>query len=83
MSPETIFSVCTRLVLPGWLLRIFAPRWKWTARAVAACVLPLALAAAVVSVELTVRFIIPPAFSRPKLLRLSVLSHSSFIPESR
>ena len=44
MSPETIFSICTKLVLPGWLLLIFAPRWKWTARFIAACVLPLALA---------------------------------------
>ena len=44
MSPETIFSICTKLVLPGWLLLIFAPRWKWTAHFIAACVLPLALA---------------------------------------
>jgi hypothetical protein len=44
MSPETIFSICTKLVLPGWLLLIFAPRWKWTARFVCAVLLPLALA---------------------------------------
>jgi hypothetical protein len=44
MSPETIFSICTALVLPGWLLLIFAPRWKWTAGFIAACALPLALA---------------------------------------
>jgi hypothetical protein len=44
MSPETIFSICTNLVLPGWLLLIFAPRWRWTTHVIAACVLPLALA---------------------------------------
>lgn len=44
MSPETIFSVCSTLVLPGWLLLIFLPRWKWTARFIAACLLPLVLA---------------------------------------
>lgn len=44
MSPETIFSICTKLVMPGWLLLIFAPRWKWTARFITACALPLALA---------------------------------------
>ncbi|HLL73173.1 MAG TPA: ABA4-like family protein [Pyrinomonadaceae bacterium] len=44
MSPEKIFSICTTLVLPGWLLLIFLPRWRWTARIIAACVLPLALA---------------------------------------
>ncbi|HYP01517.1 MAG TPA: ABA4-like family protein [Pyrinomonadaceae bacterium] len=44
MSPEKIFSICTTLVLPGWLLLIFAPRWRWSARIIAACALPLALA---------------------------------------
>jgi hypothetical protein len=44
MSPETIFSICTKLVLPGWLLLVFAPRWRWTARFIAACLIPLALA---------------------------------------
>ncbi|HKP72050.1 MAG TPA: ABA4-like family protein [Pyrinomonadaceae bacterium] len=44
MSPETLFSLCTKLVLPGWLLLIFLPRWKWTARFITACVIPLLLA---------------------------------------
>ena len=44
MSPEKLFSICSTLVLPGWLLLIFLPRWKWTARLVCAVVLPLVLA---------------------------------------
>ena len=32
------------LVLPGWLLLIFAPRWKWSARIIAGAVIPLLLA---------------------------------------
>lgn len=44
MSPEKLFSICSTLVLPGWLLLIFLPRWKWTARLVCAVVLPLMLA---------------------------------------
>jgi hypothetical protein len=44
MSPETIFSICTKLVLPGWLLLVFAPRWRWSARVVSAVVAPLTLA---------------------------------------
>ncbi len=44
MSPEQLFSLCGALVLPGWLLLIFVPRWKWTARVIAAWVLPLTLA---------------------------------------
>jgi hypothetical protein len=40
MSPETIFSACGTLVLPGWLLLVFLPRWKWTARLVAPVIIP-------------------------------------------
>jgi hypothetical protein len=32
------------LVLPGWLLLVLLPRWKWTARLVCPVVIPLALA---------------------------------------
>ena len=40
MSPETIFSACGMLVLPGWLLLVFLPRWRWTARLIAAVIIP-------------------------------------------
>lgn len=43
MSPDAIFSVCNSLVLPGWLLLLAAPRWRWTQR-VAALMLPALLA---------------------------------------
>ena len=43
MSPEQLFSVCTMLVVPGWLLLVFLPRWRWSARLVAHVVIPLAL----------------------------------------
>lgn len=45
MSPETIFSIASKLVLPGWLLLIVLPRWKWTARFITGLVLPLVLSA--------------------------------------
>jgi hypothetical protein len=44
MSPETLFSICSMLVLPGWLLLIFVPRWRWTARLICAVILPLLFA---------------------------------------
>ncbi|HEX5707078.1 MAG TPA: ABA4-like family protein [Pyrinomonadaceae bacterium] len=44
MTPETLFSICSTLVLPGWLLLVVAPRWKWTARLVCAVLVPLLLA---------------------------------------
>src|ERR1044071_4376430 len=44
MSLEQIFSLCGMLVLPGWLLLVFVPRWKWGARLVCPVVIPLLLA---------------------------------------
>ncbi|MDQ3685674.1 MAG: ABA4-like family protein [Acidobacteriota bacterium] len=44
MSPETLFSICNTAVLPGRLLLVFAPRWKWTKLILDSCLLPLLLA---------------------------------------
>ena len=30
MNAETVFSIANLVALVGWLLLIFAPRWKWT-----------------------------------------------------
>ena len=40
MTPETLFTVATRAVLPGWLLLVLLPRWRWTSRFIAAVLLP-------------------------------------------
>ena len=40
MTPETLFSICSTLVLPGWLLLIFAPRWKWTTALISSVLIP-------------------------------------------
>ncbi|MDX6693621.1 MAG: hypothetical protein QOF02_1224 [Blastocatellia bacterium] len=32
------------LVVPGWLLLVFAPRWRWSARIIAGVLIPLLLA---------------------------------------
>ena len=44
MSAEALFSVCSTLVLPAWLLLAIAPRWRWT-QIVSAIAVPLLLAA--------------------------------------
>ncbi len=43
MTPEPLFSFASTIVLPGWLLLVFAPRWKWTARFICALVIPVLL----------------------------------------
>lgn len=45
MNPETLFSICSIIVVPGWLLLLCAPRWKWTTQLVSAALIPLLLAA--------------------------------------
>lgn len=40
MSLDTLFSLCSTVVLPGWLLLVFLPRWKWTARLITSVVIP-------------------------------------------
>jgi hypothetical protein len=44
MPAARLFEIVNTLVLPGWLLLIFAPRWRFT-MPVAAVGLPLTLAA--------------------------------------
>jgi hypothetical protein len=43
-SPEAVFSMASTAVLPGWLLLIFVPRWRPTARLLCAVVIPGLLA---------------------------------------
>lgn len=43
MTPEALFSLASTAVLPGWLLLVFAPRWRWTTRLVTGLVLPALL----------------------------------------
>ena len=43
MSPETLFAVCSWLAVLGWLLLIFLPRWKWSARVIAGGLIPVLL----------------------------------------
>ncbi len=44
MSPDSLVSICTYMVQPAWLLLIFAPQWKLSARLISAFIIPLLLA---------------------------------------
>jgi ABA DEFICIENT 4-like len=43
MTPEALFSLASSAVLPGWLLLVFLPRWRWTTRLATGVVLPALL----------------------------------------
>jgi hypothetical protein len=42
--PEQIFMAVNSLALIGWVLLVFAPRWRWTSRLVLSGTIPLLLA---------------------------------------
>jgi hypothetical protein len=43
LTPEALFSAASTAVVPGWLLLVFAPRWKWTARLITPVLIPALL----------------------------------------
>ncbi len=45
MSNDTIFQICNTAVLPGWILLLAAPKWRWTLR-IAMFTMPALLAIA-------------------------------------
>lgn len=46
MTPETLFTIGSYAVLPGWALLVFFPAWRWSNRFVAPLVVPALLALA-------------------------------------
>jgi ABA4-like protein len=52
VSAETVFSVASFGVFPGWMLLILAPRWAWTRRIVLSGALSAALAVAYLAILL-------------------------------
>ena len=43
MDSEALFSAASMLVMPGWLLLVFLPRWRYSAGVIASCLLPAIL----------------------------------------
>jgi len=44
-DPESLFTLATWLSLPGWVLLVVAPRWRWSARIIGPVILPMLLSA--------------------------------------
>ena len=43
MSADLILSLCSNVVLPGWLLLVFLPKWKWTLGLICSGIIPFIL----------------------------------------
>jgi hypothetical protein len=46
MNFETLFSAASMLVMPGWLLLVLVPRWRWTTAFITSWLIPVVLAVA-------------------------------------
>jgi hypothetical protein len=46
MQPELIFTIGSNLAMVGWILLVFAPKWRWTKRIVIYGSIPLLLSIA-------------------------------------
>lgn len=53
MNAEKLFSICNSIALIGWILLVFAPRWRWTSRLVLAGAIPLLLSAVYLALIVT------------------------------
>jgi hypothetical protein len=49
MNNELVFRICSLAVVPGWILLLTAPKWKWTGR-IAMFSIPLLLGFAYIGV---------------------------------
>ena len=53
MTAETVFSLCSVLVLPGWLLLLVFPDWQWTTSLITSMLIPAVLGVVYLSLFLS------------------------------
>ncbi len=58
-----MFSAASTLVMPGWLLLVFLPRWRWTTAFITSCLLPGLLAIAYLTLFATNLGSMPEGFA--------------------
>ena len=46
LDADLLFTICSRAVLPAWLLLLLAPRWQWTQKLISHAWLPALLGVA-------------------------------------
>lgn len=73
MSAELIFSICSTAILPGWLLLVFAPKWKWTLGLISSCLIPLSLGLVYIGLFISQANVMPEGggFGSPAELAIS------------
>ena len=90
MTAETVFSLCSALVLPGWLLLLVFPNWLWTTRLITSTLIPAVLGVVYLSLFLSQIHVMPEGggfgsaaevatlFSNPYLLTAGWVHYLAF-----
>lgn len=53
MTPDVLFRIANNIALLGWILLVFLPRWRWSARLIAPVLIPVLLAMIYVTMVIT------------------------------
>jgi hypothetical protein len=53
MSPDILFRIANNVALLGWIMLVFLPRWRWSARLVAPVLIPVLMAMIYVTMVVT------------------------------
>lgn len=70
MNPDLLFSLANNVALIGWILLIFLPRWRWSARLIAPVLVPALLASLYLLLVVTQFGRSPGGFSSPNSVAL-------------
>ena len=70
MTPDQLFSLASITVLPGWLLLVFAPRWRYGAQVISGAIIPALLATLYAYLIVRYMFGVPGGFSSLADVRL-------------
>ena len=73
MSADSILSFCNFIVLPGWLLLLFLPKWKFTLGIICTAVIPIALGLVYVGLFLSQLGVTPEGAGFGSLTEISKL----------
>ena len=79
MSAEFVFSACSSMVLPGWALLLFLPRWKWTLAVISGGVVPFCLALAYAGLVLSQILVWPDGGGFSSVQEVAVLFDNPYM----
>jgi hypothetical protein len=73
MSADLIFSLCSSAILPGWLLLVFAPKWKWATGFITSVLIPFMLGLVYIGLFISQADVMPQGggFGSPQELAIS------------